>query len=79
MYGLQVVGAIVNDDRRPDIPPPAELAGTLKYHDEYVKLICDCWVRDPALRPTFAAVIVRLRCELDGIVVNSTASWTFLT
>jgi serine/threonine protein kinase len=49
----QAALAVINEDKRPDIPafvPP-----------NFVKLIQDCWHRDPKKRPAFPAILERLK------------------
>lgn len=41
--------------RRPEVPPELE-----KAHPEYVALVRQCWITDPAVRPEFATLVTEL-------------------
>jgi len=44
------------------VPPLDQLpGGELCLHGQYVELMEDCWAQDPLARPSFEAVIGRLR------------------
>lgn len=59
----QVVAMVTEGKQRPDIPPATSLpCGDFPGLGEYVALMRDCWAQDAAKRPTFGAVITRLRC-----------------
>ncbi|KAA6428246.1 MAG: PAS domain-containing tyrosine kinase [Trebouxia sp. A1-2] len=58
----QVVIEVVDRKARPEMPPLDKLpGGELCLHDEYIELMEDCWAQDPLARPSFEAVIARLR------------------
>ena len=59
---VQVVIEVVDRKARPEMPPLDKLpGGELCLHDEYIELMEDCWAQDPLARPSFEAVIARLR------------------
>ena len=59
---VQVVIEVVDRKARPEVPPLHKLpGGELCLHDEYIELMEDCWAQDPLARPSFEAVIGRLR------------------
>lgn len=59
---MQVVIEVVDRKARPEVPPLHKLpGGELCLHDEYIELMEDCWAQDPLARPSFEAVIGRLR------------------
>jgi serine/threonine protein kinase len=62
-YGpWQVVAMVTENAKRPEVPPHEELpTGTFSKEGEYLALMHECWAQDPAQRPTFAAIISRLR------------------
>lgn len=63
-YGpWQVVAMVTESAKRPEVPAPEELPGTGGFSGEgdYLGLMHECWAQDPAVRPTFAAIISRLR------------------
>lgn len=44
------------------MPAPEDLpTGSFSGEAEYLSLMCECWAQDTAARPTFAAIISRLR------------------
>lgn len=46
----------------PQVPPREELpTGPFSREGDYLALMRECWAQDPAQRPTFAAIILRLR------------------
>lgn len=59
---MQVVIEVVDRKARPEVPPLDQLpGGELCLHGQYVELMEDCWAQDPLARPSFEAVIGRLR------------------
>ncbi len=59
---MQVVIEVVERKARPEVPPLDKLpGGELCLHGQYVELMEDCWAQDPLARPSFEAVIGRLR------------------
>lgn len=59
---MQVVIEVVERKARPEVPPLDQLpGGELCLHGQYVELMEDCWAQDPLARPSFEAVIGRLR------------------
>ena len=61
----QIVLSVVDRRQRPEVPPPGVVQGgpPLQYQ-EYVALMQECWAQEPAARPSFDAVIRRVRALL---------------
>jgi len=49
---MQVITAVLQRDERPPLNP--------RWDVELVRLLCECWDRDPAKRPPFRALVARL-------------------
>ncbi|DBA74000.1 hypothetical protein WJX77_000667 [Trebouxia sp. C0004] len=63
----QVVIDVVDRKARPEVPPLHKLpGGELCLHGKYIELMEDCWAQDPLARPSFEAVIGRLRVINDA-------------
>lgn len=71
MCCMQIMVAITEKQRRPEIPAEADMrGGTFAGLPGYVQLMEDCWQDDADQRPTFELVIVTLRGLLEQAMTN---------
>ena len=63
---LQIMVAIAEKQRRPEVPPAEELPGdSFSGLEDYVALMDACWTDQPIDRPTFESAIISLRGLLE--------------
>ena len=63
---LQIMVAIAEKQRRPEVPPAEELPGdSFSALEDYVALMNACWTDQPIDRPTFESAIISLRGLLE--------------
>ena len=66
MKCMQIMVAIAEKQRRPPIPPEAELpGGSFSGLPAYLDLMQACWDGDSAQRPNFESCIITLRGLLE--------------
>lgn len=58
---------MLNLNKRPDIPPDADMISTSPCIKSYIRLLKMCWLRDPLQRPDFSEVTAELTTLLGQV------------